>query len=246
MPPVVGVCPHCRRPNDEAEIAAAFAAARERRARRRRLAARAAIVLAAAAVAYWRRAALRADAGVLLRDAAALRDPASEAAPESGPKRAPPVPGQPRAMTPEAAAPASAQTAVEAAAALGANDWPLVGRVHDLKSLQPVPRARLLFACPERGLTRTADADDQGRFAVGLSALGAEGYAVRVIASGYAPAVMDEPDVPYAQLSESERAHLIESAREGDVATSRILAGDASEKGIDVYLAPREDSGSRP
>lgn len=248
-PAVVGVCVHCRRPNDEREIAAALAAVRERRARPRRLAARAALLAAFVAAVYFGRGVLRKDAAAVRRSTSDLLNPdADSSIPPAPPVPAarppiltppPAVPVAPARPAPPAAAPATAASTPAPDVELGANDWALQGRVFDLETLKPVARAKMIFAAPEHGLLYAAELDDFGRFAVALPNLIREGFTIQVNAPGYEPYAQAEPDVPYATLTAAERRALIDDVLRGDLKPSRVVEPDSGRReSVDVYLAP--------
>lgn len=232
MKAVLGICGHCRRPNDENEIASGLAAARERRERPVRLAVWTAIFLLVGAGLYARRGALRKGAASFSQAAATLQTRAPQApraASQSGPSPSAPPPAPPEPT-------------------LGPNDWALTGRVFDLKTLKPVAGVKMIFLCPERGLSRVTALDEFGRYGVALPVGVTEGFAIRVDAPGYVSSALAEPDVPYAQLAAADRAQLIESADGGDAASSRVVEPENGQpENLDVFLAPqRPEGGARP
>jgi len=245
MPAVVGICAHCRRPNDEAEIAAALAAAVERRARPRRLAVRIVVLLALGAALFAGRDVLSRSYAALWRtvsdDVSAHEEPAPRAAAPAA--AAAGLVGAPR--PPGAAVSAAPPPPPEPV--LGADDWTFAGRVFDLRTLKPVTRAKMIFACPERGLQRSAEIDELGRFAVGLPTGIGEGFKIEINAAGYDPDGLAEPDVPYAKLTDDERRKLIDSALAGDVPPTRVSEPQAGPRlELDVFLAPRATEPARP
>jgi hypothetical protein len=236
MKAVLGACGHCRRPNDESEIENGLAAARERRGRPLRFVVWAAVFLSAAAGLYACRNALKQGAAALVQDATALQQLAKEQPAQLGQ-------GQPAAPSdskpPHPAAPAPPPVAPPEPA-LGGNDWALTGRLFDLKTLEPVARARMRFVCPERGFQRIAEIDSFGQYVVALPKNVTEGFTILVDAPGYVTSALAEPDVPYAQLSAADRAHLIDSSVDGDAAISRVIESESGRRQtLDVFLAPR-------
>jgi hypothetical protein len=225
MEAVIGVCGHCRRPNDELEIERGLALARERRQAVRkwpmRLAAWAAVLVVAVA-AYARRDVVERAVAVARIQLNAALDRAGEsgaAAPATAPAPLPQPAPAPRAPGPD--------------------EWALSGRVFDLKTLKPLRGSPIVFISPERALSRAAQLDDLGGYRVILPKNTPQGFTVRVDEDAYVPYALGERDIPYAQLTEADRKQLIDVALDGDAPPSRVLEPDEPRASLDLFVAPR-------
>ena len=91
------------------------------------------------------------------------------------------------------------------------------------------------------------DSDGDGWYAAQLPRLSADGdgYTISASVSGYAACAQYEPDIPYARLPASQRARLIQSARDGDLRPS-LLADAPGDPRLrrDVFLSPLAGPGS--
>ncbi|MDE2490513.1 MAG: hypothetical protein KGM24_06670, partial [Elusimicrobia bacterium] len=115
--------------------------------------------------------------------------------------------------------------------------WALYGRVYDLSSLAPAPNVMLTFRASD-GSSFSATSDQLGRYAVALNR--STGYDVLSDDPNFARETFHETDIPYARLSEPERADLIQNARTGDIHSTPltdITGGDSFR--LDLFVAPR-------
>lgn len=268
MEAVVGVCAHCRRPNDEVEIEQALAQERDKELEAKRRPKKQAAAVGAAALLVllyverdiparmingWRsefstRMEKAAGPGVAATPETASQAPNVEALGRSAPgtppppllnvRAAPPEPKQEPKIVPLPPLHAAPEPVPELV--LGANDWGLSGRAYDLKTLAPLTAAKIVFTSPEHGQTLFALTREDGSYQVALPKDIAEGFAVRIEAAGYVPWALAEPDIPYATLSSEDRKQLITVAADGDAPPSRVNEPAVGSKGKrDIFAAPR-------
>ena len=245
MDAVVGVCAHCRRPNDENEIEQALAqeglARQAARGRVKRIAAWGVLLVIATGLIVGREAvknfylllrkpvdaALEIAAGGEAAPAVAI---SSAAAPPLGVLTAEPI----HVSTVIAYSPPSEVP-------LGEGEWSLAGRAFDLKTLKPIAGARLMFTIGGSGGV-FGTTDMLGEFRIALPKGVADGFTVHFATSGYAPLALCERDIPYADLSTSDREQLIGVALEGDGPASHVFeptAGAGVRSHQDLFFAPR-------
>jgi hypothetical protein len=117
--------------------------------------------------------------------------------------------------------------------------WALRGWVYDLMTLKPVPSASFVVRGPNGGLFASFASDPDGRYLVILPRVEDGGYTILSSQPGYAAPVYDESDIPYAQLSASERRELTANARVGDNHPSP-LADIVGENSVhrDLFVVP--------
>ncbi|MFI5344753.1 MAG: carboxypeptidase-like regulatory domain-containing protein [Elusimicrobiota bacterium] len=250
MDAVIGVCPHCRRPNDENEIELASTQAQrgrlEERNRYKRIAAWGVVAVLTTGLILGHKE-LMSVYGVWR----AQFDKALDHAADGGD-------AAPAAQIGVSASSGTAQSAPGAEAVkvstviaysppvdppIGEEQWGVAGRAIDLKTLKPIWGARLTFQVASGGGGFDAYTDKLGEFRVVLPKGVPDGFTVHYSTPGYAPVAMCERDIPYLTLSASDRAQLIGIALEGDGPQSHIPepeAGASVRVRQDLFFAPRE------
>jgi hypothetical protein len=251
MDAVLGVCPHCGRPNDDNEIELAgtkvFREAQAAKARVRKMVAWGVLAVLAFGVFAGRRA-INTVIGVYKKQFDAALDRASNGG-DGAP--APTVGLLASTGTVQGVlAPEIKVSTVIAYAApvdppIGEDQWGISGRAFDLKTLKPISGARLFFTSGTGAGAGgfSAFTDKLGEFRVVLAKGPEEGYTVHYSTPDYAPLGLCEHDIPYADLSASDRAQLIGIALEGDGPPSHIHEPDSGAPlriHQDVFFAPRE------
>ena len=185
--------------------------------------------------------------------AAPQPSPSPSAAPEpsSPPPSAAPIARSPAAAGRPAVAPAVSKDGMAGARGpapagdlpLTAMDssfqWALRGRVYDLLTLKPVPMISISVR-GSNGMMGGFATDEYGRYLVILPRLNQDGYELVSTSPGYTTAVYYESDIPYAQLSASERRDMAENARGGDLHPTP-LTDIIGEESIhrDIFVVPR-------
>ncbi|HXT01155.1 MAG TPA: carboxypeptidase-like regulatory domain-containing protein [Elusimicrobiota bacterium] len=118
-----------------------------------------------------------------------------------------------------------------------ATQWVIYGRVFDLITLLPVENVQFNFR--QNGGFGNAVSDAEGRFSVALvRAQDDRGYEIHAVRTGYAPAILAEPDIPYARLTLAQRRDIVRSAQDGDVSPPRLSDDGENSMRRDIYLAP--------
>ena len=80
-------------------------------------------------------------------------------------------------------------------------DWTIRGKVYELISLKPVPRARVVFSSKLTGKDHATRTDAKGAFTLKIPKLAESGYEIGFSAPGYRPDWLEEPDTPYSKQS---------------------------------------------
>lgn len=118
--------------------------------------------------------------------------------------------------------------------------WTLNGRVIDLVTLQPIPKALMVFEDPESGKRRETSTDSQGRYRLKTAPLQGRGYYVRVLKDGYATSYLNPGAENVPQMPLEDRQSLA-----GDVARSMdgpytVQPYSSDPLTTDFYLAPKK------
>lgn len=120
------------------------------------------------------------------------------------------------------------------------NQWALRGWVYDLVTLEPAPSVSFSVRGPGGGLMGAFTSDLDGRYLVVLPRLSEGGFEIVGSGPGYASSVYYESDIPYAQLSASERKEMAANGRVGDnhsSPVSDIIGEDSIHR--DLFVVPR-------
>ncbi|MDE2142410.1 MAG: hypothetical protein KGJ84_08380 [Elusimicrobia bacterium] len=250
MDAVVGVCPSCGRPNDENEIE--YALGQEKRDK---LAARArvsrliswGVILVVALILFVGRGALMGAYRTWKAQFDRRLDQVSDGIGQAPPGAVPVVVSSTSASA--LGIPSGDVVRLSTAIAYSPpvepvpaeNQWVLAGRTLDLKTLKPLGHVQLHFRTKNSDFF--AESDVRGEVRVLLSRGEPDGYTVHISSPPYAPLALCDPDIPYADLSASDRAQLIGMALDGDGPVSHVVEPDINDPPRvhrDLFFAPRE------
>lgn len=185
--------------------------------------------------------------------------PPAPAPADTGPAQSAPPPPAGQAVAAEApAAPSAPQGAVKGRGAVMPQrvrptgdalmppydpnfQWGLKGRVYNLLTLKPAPMTSLVVRNANGGMAAAINTDEDGRYAVVLTRLAQGGYEIAASGGGWYPAAFYESDIPYAQLSASERQEMADNAAASGESHPTPLSDITGEPFLrrDIFLVPQ-------
>lgn len=118
-------------------------------------------------------------------------------------------------------------------------EWKMRGVIYDLRTLKPVPAARLIFTDNETNMRAVIQSDDQGRYRAILPPLPGRGYVVTISKPGYASSYLNPGTEGVAEMPGERRRELVKELSSLVAEPASLEPNSGTPLITDFHLAPQ-------